>query len=266
MRAMRAATVLLLLLSGTSACSKTEALIEPRSGIRMVRIPAGEFTMGSPPSEASRRADETPHRAKFTRSFYLGATEVTQEQWQRVMGTSPSRFRDAGANAPVEQVSWNDIQEFIRRLNKGAAGPYRLPTEAEWEYACRAGTSRAYSVGDRLDAADANHDARYPLPGQQPGEFRGKTAPVASFPPNAWGLYDMHGNVWEWCADEYCPYASLDRLDPVGRCGSGLKVIRGGSWYFGAEAARSALRYTHAPQLRGFSIGFRLARDADAED
>ena len=189
--------------------------------------------------------DETQHHVTFSHPFLMSATEVTQEQWVRIMGSNPSKFRDP--RAPVDSISWFEVQEFIHRLNARHRGVYRLPTEAEWEYACRAGTLTAYAGGDRITTAQANYDGKHAMP-------------VASFAPNAWGLYDMSGNVWEWCADEYCPYPS-SATDPVQQCGSGLKVIRGGSWYFGADAARCATRYTHAPQLRGISIGFRLARN-----
>jgi sulfatase modifying factor 1 len=155
------------------------------------------------------------------------------------------------------------VQQFLRRLNRGGTATFRLPTEAEWEYACRAGTQTIYSVGDHLSPGAANYDSRYPLPGESSGRsFRNATVRVGSFPPNRWGLYDMHGNVWEWCADEYCPYPSGAVTDPVNRCGSRFKVIRGGSWYFGADSARSASRYTHEPHLRGYSIGFRVAMEA----
>ncbi|HEX3109032.1 MAG TPA: formylglycine-generating enzyme family protein, partial [Thermoanaerobaculia bacterium] len=143
---------------------------------------------------------------------------------------------------------WYDVQTFLQRLNARREGHFRLPTEAEWEYACRAGTTTAYSFGDRLTANVAKYDSHRP-------------ALVASYVPNRWGLYDMHGNVWEWCADEYCPYPDHEVRDPVNRCGSRFKVIRGGSFYFAADSARSALRYTHEPQWRGFSIGFRVVRD-----
>jgi formylglycine-generating enzyme required for sulfatase activity len=196
--------------------------------------------MGSPKREEGHRSDETSHRVTLP-AFYMSATEVTQGQWVRVMHTNPSHFLASGRNAPVESVTWLEVQEFLRRLNARGEGRYRLPTEEEWEYACRAGTRTAYAFGKRLSTKDANFDGK-------------STTQVGSYRPNPWGLYDMHGNVWEWCATEYCPY-------PKPACGSRYKVIRGGRWYFGADSARSALRYTHEPQLRGFSIGFRVVRD-----
>lgn len=211
------------------------------AGMQFVHIPAGEFVMGS-----TERPDETPHRVVISRPFLMSATEVTQAQWMAVMGSNPSNFRDP--KRPVERVSWYEVQDFLRRLNARGDGRYRLPTEAEWEYACRAGTKSEYAFGDRLTTKEANYDGT-------------RTMPVASYSPNRWGLYDMHGNVWEWCADEYCPYPKASVRDPFNRCGSQYKVIRGGSFYFGDDSARSALRYTHEPQLRGFSIGFRVIRE-----
>lgn len=243
-------------------CQPEAVYVEPLAGLTFVRIPAGDFIMGSPSHEPTRRSDEKPHRVVITRPFYMSTTELTQAQWITVMGYNPSFFRDDGLQAPVERVSWNDVQLFLQHLNARGEGHFRLPTEAEWEYACRAGTRTAFAFGDRLSTDQANYDGRYPLPGQGRGTFRAKTIPVASFPPNRWGLYDMHGNVWEWCADEYCPYQEGATRDPVNRCGSPYNVIRGGSWYFGADSARSALRYTHEPRLRGFSIGFRVVREA----
>jgi formylglycine-generating enzyme required for sulfatase activity len=216
--------------------------------MRFVRIPAGTFVMGSPMSEAGRRNDETQHRVVISRSFYMSATEVTQAQWKTVMGSSPSFFRDGVPELPVERVTWYDVQAFLQRLSAHGGGHFRLPTEAEWEYACRAGTSTEYAFGGRLSTEAANYNGHRPMR-------------VASYRANRWGLYDMHGNVWEWCADEYCPYPDHQVRDPVNRCGSRYKVIRGGSWYFDAGSARSALRYTHEPQWRGFSIGFRVVRD-----
>jgi formylglycine-generating enzyme len=260
---IRALTVLLVVLTVCS-CAKEKTFTEGLTGMRFVHIPAGEFAMGSPANEPGHQKDETLHRVVISRPFYLGATEVTQRQWQAVMGYNPSAFPASGPDAPVERVSWNQVQEFVRRLNRRVNGRFRLPTEAEWEYACRAGTATPYSFGMRITTEQANYDGRYPLPGQPAGVFREATAPAASYPPNRWGLYDMHGNVWEWCADEYCPYPAGAVRDPFNSCRSPYKVIRGGSWYFGADSARSALRYTHEPQLSGFSIGFRLACDAEA--
>lgn len=230
-----------VLLFLTLLSCKPRTWTEPFTGMAFVLIPSGSFTMGSPANEPERQADEVPHRVVIGKPFYLSATEVTQAQWTKVMGYNPSTFKSSGPNAPVEQVTWNEVRTFLARLNARGETRFRLPTEEEWEYACRAGMTSAYAVGPTLSTNQANYDGR-------------ATLPVASFQPNAWGLYDMHGNVWEWCATEYCPY-------PLTACGSKFKVIRGGSWHFGPDSARSALRYTHEPHLRGFSIGFRVAAE-----
>ena len=213
--------------------------------------------MGSPPTETGREPQEVLHAVHLTRAFWLGALEVTQRQWQTVMGHNPSRFRADGDTLPIENVTWTDVHEFLDRLTKLSPGHrFRLPTEAEWEYACRAGTSTAFNTGAVLTRAQANIAASPDV------AAAGRTMPVASFAPNTWGLYDMHGNVWEWTDDDYCPYSGSESVtDPAASCSSTLKVIRGGSWYFGADSARCALRYTHRPQDRGFSIGFRVVRE-----
>ena len=257
-------TLLACALVALATSSTTRTFIDPTSGLTFVLVPAGTFQMGSPAREPGHRSDERQHAVTFTRPFYMAATEVTQRAWMKVMGSNPSRFR-GDSDRPVENVTWHDAQKFIERLNGRGDGHYRLPTEAEWEYACRAGTTTSYSFGDRLSSADANYDARYPLPGQAKGRYRNHTVKAASFPPNAWGLFDMHGNVWEWCEDDYCTYPNSSVVDPEpAQCRSGLKIIRGGSWYFNADSARSALRYTHAPHLRGFSLGFRVVRDVES--
>lgn len=228
-----------------------------------VRIPAGRFPMGSPPEEPGHQANERRHEVILSRSFYLGAYEVTQGQWRQVMGSNPSQFPSCGPDCPVETVSYYDVQRFIRRLEALSSKAFRLPTEAEWEYSCRAGTTTPFNTGANLTSDQANYDARYPYPGFPPGVYRAHPTPVGSFAPNAWGLYDMHGNVWEWTADDNCPYPPGPVRDPVGRCGAPKKIIRGGSWYFNADSARCALRYTHRPQDSGFSLGFRLVHPLD---
>jgi formylglycine-generating enzyme required for sulfatase activity len=228
------------------------------SGIPLVRIPPGTFVMGSPEGESGRGADETRHRVTITHGFWLGATEVTQLQWNRIMGTNPSRFEGC-AQCPVENVTWLDVQAFLEKLNTAQGGGFRLPTEAEWEYACRTGER---PDAGRLDDEHANFDARYPVRGGRPGRYLGHPVAVASFPEDRYGLYDMHGNVWEWCADGYAPYPEGDAVDPKGPDAAPKKVIRGGSWYFDAASCRCSARYSHDPKDRGFSVGFRIARDA----
>jgi sulfatase modifying factor 1 len=237
--------------------------VEPVTGMVLVRVEAGAFEMGSRPSEPMREAQEHLHEVRLTRAFELGRYEVTQDEWRRVMGTSPSAHAGCG-RCPVENVDLGAVSEFLRRL--GVLSPldgFRLPTEAEWEWACRAGTRTPFASGETLGTDDANVDGEWPYPGSPRGVHRGKTTPVGTFRPNRWGLFDMHGNVWEWTADEHCPYPPGRVVDPVERCDSGLQVIRGGSWAFGADSARCALRYTHRPVDRGPSLGFRVARDVE---
>jgi len=227
-----------------------------------VRIPAGSFMMGSPPDEAGREAQERLHEVTLSRPFYLAVTEVTQLQWEKVMGTNPSRFV-ACPDCPVEWISAHEIELFLARAGELEGVSFRLPTEAEWEYACRAGTRTVFGIGDEVGTDSANYDGHYPLAGQPVGEFRERTLSVASFPANAWGLFDMNGNVWEWTADPHCEYSAEHVIDPLGSCTTELRVIRGGSWVFGADSARCALRYTHRPQDVGPSLGFRLARQEE---
>ena len=224
-----------------------------------VEIPAGRFVMGSPLDEPERESQEGQHEVTISRAFWMGKFEVTQRQWESVMGGNPSWFAKSGGDFPVERVSYNGIRDFLDRLAARAPGNrFRLPTEAEWEYACRAGTTTAFSVGHTLTREQANiGDLATAAPRRE-----GSTRRVGSFPANAWGLHDMHGNVWEWTEDDHCPYAGGAATDPLARCGGELKVIRGGSWYFEADSARCALRYTHRPVDVGFSLGFRVVRES----
>ena len=236
---------------------------DPVTGMALVLIPAGHFTMGSPADEPGREPQERPHGVTLTRPFYLGRFEVTEREWTAVMGSNPSHFRDDTGRLPVERVNWYDVQAFLSRLSERSGRHFRLPTEAEWEYACRAGTTTSFSTGATLSPSQANYDARFPGAGGVAGPAPDRTMPVGSYPPNAWGLYDMHGNVWEWCQDWHCEYPSGDVTDPTGECRTEYRVIRGGSWHFNADSARCALRYTHRPQDSGFSLGFRAAVDVD---
>jgi len=235
---------------------------EPLSGMEFAYVPAGTYRIGSPESEPGHEAQEALHQVTLSRGFWIGRFEVTQAEWSGVMGPEDRPWVRAEAEAPVENVDWYEAIELARRLSDRSTGErFRLPTEAEWEIACRAGTSTPYATGELLSSEQANYDARYPLPGQAAGEYRGRTTAAGTFSPNAWGLHDFHGNVWEWTADDHCPYAGAGVHDPLGLCASGLKVIRGGSWLFNADSARCAVRYTHAPRLRGPSLGLRLVRE-----
>jgi len=238
-----------LFFASAAQSQRTEML----TGMTFVKIPAGSFDMGTPPDEPKREPQERLHRVTISRAFYMGVHEVTQREWLRVMGTNPSNFRNC-PTCPVEKVSYLDVEAFLQRLNARSAWPgFRLPTEAEWEYACRAGGHEAYGAAATMTTRLANYDGK-------------KTTPVGSYAPNAFGLFDMSGNVWEWTSDDHCAYPDRAVTDPHGTCASGLKVIRGGSWFFGADSARCGLRYTHRPQDRGFSLGVRLAHDGDGAD
>jgi len=220
---------------------------------KMIRIPVGKFTIGSPPGETGRYDDERQHQVALTKSFWMGQTEVTQSQWKAVMGNNPSDFRNCGDACPVENVSWNDVQEFIRRLNQKEGGnKYRLPTEAEWEYACRAGSTSRFYFGD-----DEGRLKDYAWYVNNSGQ---ETHPVAQKKPNTWGLYDIQGNVWEWCKDWYGKYPSGSVTDPTGPDGGSGRVLRGGSWYTAPRSVRCALRNRYRPGSRDNDIGFRLVR------
>ena len=220
--------------------------------LEMVLIPAGKFEMGSPASEKGRSKAETQHQVTLTKSYYMGKYEVTQEQWEAVMGKNPSSTM--GARLPVMDVSWEDCQVFIKKLNGINKGKYRLPTEAEWEYACRAGTSTAYSFGAKITPKDANYD----------DSKLGKPVEVGSYKPNAFGLYDMHGNMWEWCEDWKADYPKEAVTDPKGPATGEDRVLRGGSFLYFGSIARSFNRYSYfaAPTYRVVSGGLRLARTA----
>ena len=267
-------------------CSKTKVdVVDFGEGVKleMVLVPAGKFKMGFTKKEMAECRLEVQekikkntnkelgkeeldsldlslskqgkqHEVTLTKQFYMGKYEVTQEQYEAVMGDNPSNLK--GAKLPVTAVSWYDCQEFIKKLNAKTDGGYRLPSESEWEYACRAGTSTAYSFGDKITPKDANYDDS-----EIDSEIdKGKPVATGSYKPNAFGLYDMHGNVWEWCEDwhgEY-PFAVTDPKGPAtGEC----RVMRGGSFCDAKLAARSSLQGYYEPTFRTFNLGFRLARN-----
>jgi formylglycine-generating enzyme required for sulfatase activity len=230
-------------------------------GMKLVLIPKGTFQMGSPIEEEGASNDEEQHHVTISKDYYLGVTEVTQGQYEKVMGTNPSYFqkrvirKSDSSMYPVEQVSWEDAVEFCKKLSdlpeeKKAGRVYRLPTEAEWEYACRAGSKTAYSFGE---SSKSLGDYAWIS-----GNSNDQTHPVGEKKANARGLYDMHGNVWEWCSDWYGEYPKGAVSDPVGPREGSIRVIRGGGWYGGAARCRSADRRWIAPSLRG-SGGFRVA-------
>lgn len=180
-------------------------------GMKFVWIRPGTFMMGSPKEEAGRRVDELQHQVTLSKGFYMGVYTVTQEQWQRVMGNNPSHFKGE-KNLPVEQVTWDDCQEFIKKLREKDIKPYRLPTEAEWEYACRAGMTTPFNFGETISTDQANYNGNYAYGNGKKGKYREKPTPVGSFHANAWGLHDMHGNVFQWCQDRYGKYQEPEKV------------------------------------------------------
>ena len=218
-------------------------------------IPAGTFTMGSPTSEVDRSLEETQHQVTLS-AFKMSKYEVTFEQYDAFCdATSREKPSDEGwgrGKRPVINVSWNDATAFAEWMG------CRLPTEAEWEYACRAGTTTPFSTGSNLTTSQANYNGNYPYNNNAKGEYRQKTLPVGSFTANAYGLFDMHGNVWEWCSDWYGDYSSGAQTNPKGAASGSLRVRRGGSWYADAGDCRSANRGINYPDYSDFSIGLRL--------
>ncbi len=251
-------------------------------GMEFVRIPSGTFMMGSSRAEINKAvfetkkynenaergwfAGESPKRKVTIKDgFWLGRYEVTQAEWQAIMGDNPSYFKDCGGNCPVEQVSWDDIQVFLKRLNaKNDGFEYRLPSEAEWEYAARAGTTTAFSFGNSLNSNQANFFGFFPYASTKGPEI-GKTVKVGSYQPNAFGLYDMHGNVWEWVEDIYSlNYRKLptDGSANVSVGDSSRRVLRGGAWNDIGSSCRSAFRNEDAPASRNSLNGFRIVARA----
>jgi uncharacterized protein (TIGR03067 family) len=233
-------------------------------GMKFVWIPPGTFVMGSPKEEKERDANETQHKVTLTKGFYMGVYPVTQEHWQEVMGNNPSKF-NGEKNLPVEYVSWDDCQEFLKKLQGKDKKPYRLPTEAEWEYACRAGTTTPFHFGETISSDQANYNGEDYGNGKK-GKYRGKTTPVGTFPANAWGLHDMHGNVWQWCQDWYGKYPQKDVVDPQGPNTGRSPVLRGGAFGEYPESCRAAYRFEgYGPDVRCHCFSFRLCYSVAAE-
>jgi formylglycine-generating enzyme required for sulfatase activity len=259
------AGVVVLLIAGIWwYISKPQKSITNSIGMKFMLIPTGSFIMGSPPNEYGRNDDEKQHEVRISKRFYLQTTELTQRQWKRVMGDNPSKFKECGNDCPVENVSWDDAQKFIRKLNQiEGLNKYRLPTEAEWEYACRAGTTTPFFTGDCISTDRANYHGGYPGKNCPKGDFRKKTVNVGSFQPNVWNLYDMHGNAWEWCQDWYGDYPSGSVADPKGPDKGKARVLRGGSWNGHVRGLRSANRLRGDPSIGYYygDTGFRVARD-----
>ena len=237
--------------------------------LEMVAIPGGTFIMGSPENEEGYHSSQSPQHQVTVPPFFMGKYPVTQQQWRVVaalpkvnidLKSDPSRFK--GDNLPVERVSWNDAQEFCARLSQMANKTYRLPTEAEWEYACRGGTTTPFYCGETISTDLANYDGNYTYGQGQKGEYREKTTEVGKFPANPFGLYDMCGNVWEWCEDGWHENYINAPIDGSAWTSLGSKpVLRGGSWFNGPLFCRSASRYYYGWDVRDYiylNIGFRV--------
>lgn len=244
-------------------------------GMKLALIPAGEFLMGSPESELGfgdkHVEDEQQHRVRITRPFYLGVYEVTQAEYRAVVGKNPSAFNTAGRKKqdvaamdtdrfPVVNVSWDEAVEFCQKLSQKDGKRYRLPTEAEWEYACRAGTTNPFSFGASCNGGEANCDGNVPYGTATKGPYLKRPTTVGSYQPSAFGLYDMHGNVWEWCSDWYDEkyYAVSPLENPEGPSSGSFRVDRGGGWSGFPVLCRSADRYGLIPSLQGDFLGFRV--------
>jgi formylglycine-generating enzyme len=231
---------------------------ERKPVIEWVEIPSGIFMMGSPKTEADRKSNEELHPVTLS-AFRMSKYAVTFGQYDLFCElTKKEKPDDEGwgrDKQPVIHVSWDDAKAFADWMG------CRLPTEAEWEYACRAGTTTPFSTGENINTAQANFNGNFPYMNSPKGEFRNRTVPVGSFDPNPWGLYDMHGNTWEWCNDWYDDYSLNEQSNPRGPSSGTFKVFRGGGWRNYAQLCRSAFRYKYFPDFRHFNIGFRLVAD-----
>ena len=249
--------------------------------LEMIAIPGGTFTMGSPQDEKDSYDDELPQHEVNVPTFFIGKYPITQAQWRAVasrtdlkvkqdLDLNPAYFKDRpdSDRRPVEQVNWYDAVEFCARLSKLTGGEYRLPSEAEWEYACRAGTTTAFHFGETITGELANYDAIYTYADEPDGEYRQQTIPVGQFPPNVFGLYDMHGNVWEWCADTRHPNydgAPTDGSAWIENKNDNCSPWRGGSWYSSPYYCRSAFRnYLGSRRVNSnYFLGFRVVCGAE---
>lgn len=231
---------------------------------RMRWIPPGTFWMGSPEGEHARGENELRHQVTLSQGYWLAETTCTQELWVAVMGENPSRFQEE-TGRPVEKVSWDDAQGFFGKINELLPDlQLRLPTEAQWEHACRCMTETPFHFGQDVDPSLANYDGNYPYRENTPkGLYREETLLAKHFSPNPWGLYQMHGNVWEWCSDWYGDYSEA-ASDPVGPAEGEYRVLRGGSWVSSARYLRSAFRYCYLPDHRNGDVGFRFLSSASA--
>lgn len=255
---------------------KSEPIISNQD---LIEIQPGSFTRSNPPKDRYQPDVHENHQVIISRAFLISATEITRQQWSKVMKDDPSSFAECSPDCPVETVTWPEAIEFCNRLSKEegldpcysgegdevqwdrSCTGYRLPTEAEWEYAAYASTTTPYYTGDCLSSDDSNHDGTHPPDGCPKGEFRQKLMPVKSFPPNPWGLYDMYGNVNEWCWDWILPYADRDMTDPsTDNPPTQGRVVRGGSWRSFGRHCSSEHRFSTAPNFKNSTVGFRVVR------
>jgi formylglycine-generating enzyme required for sulfatase activity len=227
-------------------------------GMVLMRIEPGKFTMGSPKTETKREEGEDEHVIEIGKAFYMGKFEVTQAEYRAIMDKNPSRFQ--GDKLPVETVNWAEAREFCEKLSKKEDKQYTLPTEAEWEYCCRAGTKTAFHFGNAISTEICNYNGNRVYGDGKKGVFRKKTTDVGTFPPNKWGLFDMHGNVMEWCEDWYDEnyYKNSPKQDPKGAEKGESRVLRGGSWDTPPEECRSATRGGDTPDGQHNHVGFRV--------
>jgi formylglycine-generating enzyme required for sulfatase activity len=239
--------------------------------LRMIKIPSGRFLMGASEKEAGSGSSERPQHEVNVPTFWISKYSITQAQWkavaampqiERELKLEPSEFK--GDNRPVECVSWLEAVEFCKRLSEHTGREYRLPSEAEWEYACRAGTVTPFHYGETITTDLVNYDGNYPYGEAPKGEYRESTTEVGKFPGNAFGLHDMHGNVWEWCADDWhdsyegAPKDGRAWIDENGNHYQNSKLVRGGSWIYYAKVCRSAFRVNNGVRSRNSGIGFRV--------
>jgi formylglycine-generating enzyme required for sulfatase activity len=246
-------------------------------GVKMefVLIPKGKFKMGSPKTEDERSDDELQHEVEISKPFYLAKYPVTQKQYDAIVKEKPSYFQAGNVGADkvkgldtdqfaVEKVSWDDAQTFCKKMKDKdkQSRKFRLPSEAEWEYACRAGTTTPFNFGSKLNGKEANCDGNYPYGTTNKGSYKERTTKVGEYGANKWGLCDMHGNVWQWCEDYYGPYNDdLKSTDPLRsiKYSEERRVLRGGSWFSNASNCRAAYRLGDAPGSRDYNCGFRVA-------
>lgn len=260
------ALLLLVLLIPFPAVA-SEKVYRNSLGMEFIRIPAGSFVMGSPENEPQRHSGEVQHAVTITRPFFLQTTEVTLKQWRALMGKRLFGRRKGPADLPVVRISWHDCMDFIKKLNLLGEGTYRLPTEAEWEYACRAGSTTAYNWGNDIGCSKAMYGNKRLKSDEcleyhrSVGQKRNCPAPVKSYQANAWGLFDMHGNVWEWCQDWFGDYPGTSAMDPLGPDSGPGKVRRGGGWSSDGGSCRCANRAFGRPPTKYRTTGFRVVRN-----